>query len=110
MPKLTVKNVLGEEGEIFAGLIGNWDFDTKLFTKNCPQCSYCIGKEEAIRVIDVVNTNKRGCQWKPPPKERIMGICIWGASSKILVPRFPRLEGARKCQYFGKPRPKRFSY
>jgi len=106
MPVLTVKNVLEEEIKIFAGLIGRWDFDTKLFTKNCSKCCYCIGQKEAIPVVTVVDTNKGGYQWRPPFQEQIMGICIWGASSKILVPRAPILEGARKCQYFGKPRPK----
>ena len=46
--KRTVHNILGEAIEIFAGFSfdARYAWGTKLFTKNCPVCLHCIGKEE----------------------------------------------------------------
>ncbi len=104
MSKITIQNVLGEEMTV--SLLPPWRsayaWNCKFFTKNCPNCPHCIDRENAIAVIRQVDAKKQRRQWEPPLEETIKGVCLWGISPKILV---PREKGAKKCEFFGKPKP-----
>jgi|GEM_PF-6434732 len=102
MSRLTARNVMGEEVVFSGDFIGRWGWDTKFFTKNCQKCHNFVGRQEAIRVAETLDANRGKHQWQSPSPGQIKGICYWGAWPKILV---SRARGARKCEYFGKPRP-----
>lgn len=96
--EIITRNVLREEVKVFTGFSwrSRYDWGIKDITKDCKNCLHCIGKEEAIVIIEIVNLNKGRCNWQPPLAEEILGICLWGVSPKILCSR----EKPRKCQYF----------
>ena len=96
--EIITRNVLWKEVKLFAGFSWRtrYDWGIKYITKDCENCSYCIGREEATVIVKIVNLNKGSCRWQPPPLKKILGICFWGVSPKILCFR----EKSRKCQYF----------
>ena len=97
-----VRNVLGEEIKVFVGwrwgIDNRYAWNSKFLTKNCPQCSCCIGREEAITIVRKVNFSKGRRRWSPPPEKTIIGLCDWGLRTQILHPR----DKLRKCEFFGK--------
>ena len=96
--EIITRNVLWQEIKVFAGFSWRtrYDWSTKDITKNCDNCSYCIGKKETLVIVEIVNLNKGSCKWQPPLAEETLGICLWGVSPKILCFK----EKPRKCQYF----------
>lgn len=101
MNEVTLQNVLGKEITIFAGWLGDsrYAWSSKFFTKDCPCCPYCVGKEDALLVIQRVDNSKGRIRWLPPSEEEVMGLCDWGVWTKILV---SREKGPRKCEFFDK--------
>jgi hypothetical protein len=101
-PCVFAQNVLSEKIKVFAGFPwdGKWAWGIKFLTKNCDQCLHCIGKEEAVRVVKMVNVNKGKIRWEPPKEESIAGVCN-------RLPEYPKIlfqpEKPRKCEFFGKP-------
>ncbi len=102
MERMEIKNILGDILEVFIELPqdSRYAWDLKDLTKNCSECPRCIGKKEAMSVIGEVLVSKGRSRWRPPLRERIMGLCVWGKWTQILVPKEDKL---KKCQYFGKP-------
>ena len=100
MTQEKVKNVLGEEIDIFVGWkwSDRYAWDLKDLTKNCSQCSCCIGREEAITIVRKVNSSKGRRRWLPPSENKIMGLCNWGLRTQILYPKDKPI----KCGFFGK--------
>lgn len=101
MTQEKVKNVLGQEIEIFVG----WEYyesryawNSKFFTKSCSQCPWCVGRKEAVAIVRKVNASKGRRRWSPPSEKEIMGLCDWGLRTQILHPR----DKLRKCEFFGK--------
>ncbi len=96
--EIITRNVLYQEIKVFAGFSWRTRYDWKVkdITKDCENCSHCVGQEEALVIVEIVNLNKGSCQWQPPLAERILGICLWGVSPKILCQK----ENPRMCQYF----------
>lgn len=102
MELMEIENILGEILEVFIELpqASRYAWELKDLTKNCSECPRCIGKKEAMDVIGEVLVSKGRSHWKPPSQERIMGLCVWGKWTQILVLKDGKL---RKCQYFKKP-------
>ncbi len=106
MPFVTVKSVTGSEIRVFAGFVydAKYDWGTKKATKDCPQCRYCVSREDSLRTIKEVNVNKGRCRWSPPPEEVVIGVCAWGVCPKIVC----IVDKPRKCEYIGKTSPNEY--
>lgn len=100
MTQERIKNVLGEEIDIFVGWKwgDRYAWDLKFFTKNCLQCPWCISKEKAITIVQRVNSSKGRRCWLPPSEKAIMGLCDWGLRTQILY----STDKPIKCRFFGK--------
>ena len=100
MTQERVNNVLGEEIEVSVGWkwSDRYAWNSKFFTKNCFQCPWCVGREEAVVIVRKVNASKGRRRWSPPSEKVIMGLCDWGLRAQILHPR----DKLRKCELFGK--------
>lgn len=102
MEQMEIKNILGDILEVFIELPqeSRYAWGMKDLTENCSECSRCIGRKEAMDVIWEIVVSKGRSRWSPPLRERIMGLCIWGKWTQILVPKHGK---PKKCQYFGQP-------
>ncbi len=97
MLQVVTENVLGEVVQFYPGFQSRYSWKLKNVTKNCNQCSCCIGKKQAINIVRMVELSGECNNWSPPPPEGIFGICLWGVCPKILCPKIK----PGKCQYFG---------
>ena len=97
--KMEVRNVLGKSFEvrIERPQASRYAWGDKFWTLSCSQCPRCIGREEAMRIIEKTIASKGRSRWAPPAEEQIMGLCVWGRWTQILVLR----DGSpKRCQFF----------
>lgn len=97
---MKTKNVLGEEVEVYIGPTkkGGRAWEEKGNVEDCQSCPYCIGAEEAKKILKVVEEEKKKQSgFIPPPENFILGLCLRAYRPKILI--LPRKNVFKKCRY-----------